>query len=579
VTDLKERVIDDFEFLDNGKKGTSAVVYQVRRNGHEYALKLFRSPASPSDDATIRFMREAKILTTIAHPGIVRGLEYGTLGPEKQPYILMDFIQGTPLADVLKPNATLPASEALRVISTIASGLAYALASHGILHRDIKLENILQTKDQNYVLIDFGLARCTRDIEDKLASSWEMNGASRYRAPEKWQDFHVVDEKADVWSLGVALYRMLTGIFPFQASHRDASEHKLMEMIMENTPSRPSVENRSVPRAFDILIERLLSKDPGGRPSLEELIDIVSPAERLGEVSQRLSEQWLEYLSGLEDRLSDFHYARNVPVLRDTEIEDRLRKFERWLRMGKSGALKLIHSHPRATAIEECLYKVVDDASYPRMMSVNGDLYPNPIYRRLNPTERTRLQGALAQGERYSVQITPLDLCLVKALDKKSQPLLLQYYSGTRYAGWQTWLFPHGYKLSEPDREHRMKATAADFETSLGLGVGSCEISYLANAPFVLAIKPNFGYGGHLVLYVYLLCAARITSPAEHLSQKEFKIERGSYVRRYRWFYLEEIQQDKTVAKKNGDLVRGIHILFGTSLVDIPNSISGTLQT
>lgn len=233
----------------------------------------------------------------------------------------------------------------------------------------------------------------------------------------------------------------------------------------------------------------------------------------------------------------------------------------------------VIKSHPRGESILRDLYELHRSSRFPRAMSVSGEILDNPIYEKMPAESIEHLRRNYQQSSSLNFRLMPEDLYLVKAADDEGQPRLLQYFSGARSSGWQTWLFPHGFQIQEPDLERRLELDARDFETLIGVGERETEIRYIRTLDYLVSFKPDFGYKDTLVAYCFMFCSVQICANHEHLRKVRFDIAKGSQSRSFKWFYPEELQDDDSITEKNFDLIRGIHTLYGTSLIPIPISL------
>jgi hypothetical protein len=243
-------------------------------------------------------------------------------------------------------------------------------------------------------------------------------------------------------------------------------------------------------------------------------------------------------------------------------------------------AMPIIESHPRGGEILQSMYSLRTSPIFPRQMSIDGEFVHNPIYERGSTSSKVSLSPLLiggALGE--NIRLLLLDLYLVKAYDANGQPLLLQYFSGTRSAGWKTWLFPHGlgFQRTSPHVAERMRLNARDFEVTAGLPTDSATISYTDRAEYLVSIKPDFGYRHELVFYCFFFCNVTIENPPERFLNRDYEISRGQYPRRFRWFYFDELQNGKQILAKNSDVIKALHTLYAASLVPVPPSIERRL--
>jgi serine/threonine protein kinase len=235
-------LIPDLDVLSLIGHGGMGIVYRARQRSldREVALKLL-APERAADPAFAeRFLREAQALAKLNHPHIVAvhacGRAAGTV------YLVMEFVDGETLRDRLKVGRMNPTAM-LQLVPKLCDALQYA-HDHGIVHRDIKPENVLLGRDGRVKVADFGLAKL--DGPDSLTDSGDRFGTARYMAPEQWTETATVDHRADIYSLGVMIYEMLTGDIP----------------TLQYRP--PSEKVGSDPR-LDLVVARSLRDEPAER--------------------------------------------------------------------------------------------------------------------------------------------------------------------------------------------------------------------------------------------------------------------------------------------------------------------------
>ena len=196
-----------------GQGGTGAV-YRARQRQLDRLIAMKILPAEVSQDPAFaeRFMREARALARLNHPNIVAVHDFGQA--DGFYYFLMEFIDGATLRQVLAEGKLAP-REALAIVPQVCEGLQYA-HDQGVVHRDIKPENILLDKTGRVKIADFGLARLvgTDPGTRRLTQPREVMGTPHYMAPEQVEKPQFVDHRADIYSLGVVFYEMLTGELP-----------------------------------------------------------------------------------------------------------------------------------------------------------------------------------------------------------------------------------------------------------------------------------------------------------------------------------------------------------------------------
>ena len=231
----------------------------------QVALKVMRPDVASNSEAGQRFLREARSIAALKHDNIVT---IYAVGEDKGiPYLAMELLKGTSLDGFLKSGKPVSMKSIIRIGREIARGLGVA-HSKGLIHRDIKPGNIwLEAPAGRVKILDFGLARPAAEAGN-LTASGIMVGTPHYMSPEQGRG-EKIDARADLFSLGVLLYRMSSGQPPFQGSTLMAV---LMAIGMETPPSVSSLK-RDFPPRLSRLIDRLLAKKPADRPaSAEEVI-------------------------------------------------------------------------------------------------------------------------------------------------------------------------------------------------------------------------------------------------------------------------------------------------------------------
>lgn len=209
-------------------------------------------------EAQQRFELEARAMARLTHPNIAAIYDYGI--DHGRPWLAMELIQGGLLDTVLKERGRLDWREALELVGPLLEALAVAHASQ-ILHRDLKPGNILLRRDGTPVITDFGLARLLD--ESGLSRTGDVMGTPAYMSPEQIQGLPSIDERSDLFSIGVILYELITGKRPFSGK----SPRAIAMAILSADPPPPSKLAPAVPAALDELVLKLLAREPEDRPS------------------------------------------------------------------------------------------------------------------------------------------------------------------------------------------------------------------------------------------------------------------------------------------------------------------------
>jgi serine/threonine-protein kinase len=189
-------------------------VYKARQLGLDrwVALKILPPDASRDPAFAQRFGREARALAKLNHPHIVSVFDSGQAGGLY--YFVMEYVDGVNLREAIQTSELGP-QEAMAIVPQLCDALQYA-HDEGIVHRDIKPENVLLDKKGGVKIADFGLARLLDQSNENftLTGTHQVMGTPRYMAPEQMKQSHEVDHRADIYSLGVVFYEMLTGELP-----------------------------------------------------------------------------------------------------------------------------------------------------------------------------------------------------------------------------------------------------------------------------------------------------------------------------------------------------------------------------
>ena len=251
-----------YEILEEIGKGAMGVVYLARDPliGRQVALKTFRVGFSAKDQELAqfrsRFVREAQSAGILSHPNIVTIHDVVDEGGEGICFIAMEFVKGTNLKQLLQRPEPFGYDRVVDILSQIAEGLDYA-HSRGVVHRDIKPANILIAQDGKVKITDFGIARLDTS---NLTMEGQLLGTPNYMAPEQIQGKEV-DHRADIFSLGVVFYEMLTRRKPFQGENLTAVTHKIVYEPF--TPAEELIKD--LPPGLTAIMSRCLEKDPNRR--------------------------------------------------------------------------------------------------------------------------------------------------------------------------------------------------------------------------------------------------------------------------------------------------------------------------
>ncbi len=246
--------------------GGMAEVWEGRDEvlGRAVAVKVLRSHLSGDATFVERFRREAVTAARLSTPGIVAtydtGLDAGTA------YIVMELVAGRTLRQLLDGAGPLDVGLATAIAAQIAGALAHAHHA-GLVHRDVKPANVLVCDDEvsgvRVKVTDFGIAKARAGIGTDLTQTGTVLGTPKYLSPEQVQGRDDIDQRSDLYSLGVVLFEMLTGRVPFQGS----TDMAIALAHLHDTPPRATSLRPGLPLGLDALVARLLAKSPDDRPA------------------------------------------------------------------------------------------------------------------------------------------------------------------------------------------------------------------------------------------------------------------------------------------------------------------------
>ncbi|HKD35028.1 MAG TPA: protein kinase [Gaiellaceae bacterium] len=253
-----ELIADRYELEELVGSGGMSSVYRAHDSLLErhVALKVMHEQLLGEGDQVERFRREARLAAQLSHPNIVTVIDRGE--QQGRQFIVFEYVEGENLKALIERESPLPEREAIRVALQVAEGLSFAHA-HGLVHRDVKPQNVLLTEDGRAKVTDFGIARST-EVHHGLTRTGTVMGTSDYISPEQARGGQV-DASSDIYALGAVLYELLTGDVPF---HGDNFVSVAMRHINDPPPSVREQRPELSPR-LDAAIRRAMAKDPDDR--------------------------------------------------------------------------------------------------------------------------------------------------------------------------------------------------------------------------------------------------------------------------------------------------------------------------
>jgi serine/threonine-protein kinase len=249
-------------------EGGFGQVWRATRDGTLVAIKVLHLELIRSHDAIVRFERELAATERLNHPNVVRALDHGTL-PDGRPFLVLEYVEGPSLRDVIHERGSLPPTEMLALLEPLCEALGAAHAM-GLVHRDVKASNVILGTDaagSRPVLPDFGLVKLLDQDGPGLTSSRSMLGTPAAMAPEQMRG-QPVDARTDVYALGLLAYHMLTGAPAFGAPG-------VVQSYLQIHGPRPRPSSKvDIDPAIDEPIAKALAPDPNNRfPDTMTMLD------------------------------------------------------------------------------------------------------------------------------------------------------------------------------------------------------------------------------------------------------------------------------------------------------------------
>jgi serine/threonine protein kinase len=290
--------VGTYDLLEKIADGGMGSVFKARERstGQIVAVKIVPEQVAANPVLLKRFEQEFRASSVLDHPNIVKALDFGTEG--SRPYLVMEMVEGESLGQRLERDGRMPETEAIRLIAQVAQGL-YRAHKQGLIHRDVKPDNILITPEGLAKVTDLGLVK---EMEGalNLTRTGRGLGTPHFMAPEQFRNAKNADVRCDIYSLAATLYMMVTGELPFKlCGPLDAWMKKVQN---EFTPPREI--NPDLSERVDWAIRRAMSADPEQRPAtarefIEDLTGHSTRRVQTADVQARLQEFW--YLAYKDD--------------------------------------------------------------------------------------------------------------------------------------------------------------------------------------------------------------------------------------------------------------------------------------
>jgi serine/threonine protein kinase len=268
----QNRTFGDYLIQQKIGSGGMASVFQAfhAKTNEEVALKILHEHYADDPHIRKRLEHEARIVMRLSHPSIVPVLDYGEA--ENRPFLVMPYMEGGSLAQLFSKPRLVKHETTLKLLLVLADGLDYA-HSQEVVHRDLKLENILLSKKRVLAISDFGIAQSTHTT--RITMTGQILGTPQYLAPETLDNNGSLNYRADLYALAIMAYLMLTGYFPFTA--KDPLSIALKHRT-EIAPT-PSLVNQNLPMAIDPVFVKALAKNPEARfHSAQDFVEALDEA-------------------------------------------------------------------------------------------------------------------------------------------------------------------------------------------------------------------------------------------------------------------------------------------------------------
>lgn len=253
------QMLGPYRIINQIGKGGMATVYKAYQPSVDryVAVKVLPSQLAESKEFATRFQQEARIIAKLEHPHILPVFDYGE--SDGIAYFVMRYLEAGTLKDKMVAHRPLPLNEIDRIFTQLTDALSYA-HSFGIIHRDLKPANALIDSHGNIFLTDFGIAKLLESASPRLTQTDAIMGTPAYISPEQAQA-GTVDQRSDIYSLGIILYEMVTGRVPFAA---DTPLAIILKHISDPLPL-PSLIKSDIPASIEQVILKALAKDPKDR--------------------------------------------------------------------------------------------------------------------------------------------------------------------------------------------------------------------------------------------------------------------------------------------------------------------------
>jgi len=320
----KKQQIPGYKLLTRLGTGGQANVYkavQISMNRH-VAVKVITPEQGVPDTELGRFMREARVLARLRHENIVQAIDYGE--SEGIRYLVMEFIEGKSVLEIIENEGALGNRRSIEIVIQICRALEHA-AGFGVVHRDVKPANIVITKTNRAVLVDFGLAR-PEETDLQLTMTGTTVGTPHYMSPEQIRSVEKLDIRSDIYALGATFFHMLVGVVPFPMQ----SKAEIMASHLREEVKLPKNLPAGVPEYVFDIIRTAMEKDREDRyaSAREMLAALTASRQRLPQQTQVDMPVLGRQEEELARKLSEMAAERDRLAEHARQLEERLRSIE-----------------------------------------------------------------------------------------------------------------------------------------------------------------------------------------------------------------------------------------------------------
>ena len=300
------------ELIQEIGRGASSIVYRARHASLDIdvVLKILMPEGHHKDSHRLLTINEARLLARLNHPNILRVFDFTEVG--RWPHLITELVDGPSLLRFIRDRRSLSTDIALPLMCQAAEALSYAHTTMGVVHCDIKPENILLTKDLLVKLADFGLSKSRAAVAgiDRAFPAGTVAGSPSYIAPEQVQGGrNACDHRSDIYSLGATLYHAVTGRTPFN----DPDPVQLMVKRLSESPIPPHLVNPKVERRVSQLIMSMMARDPNNRiQTWDEILELMGDIlETLAPATDRYRSETMAEGNVIRRRTSFWNYVPN----------------------------------------------------------------------------------------------------------------------------------------------------------------------------------------------------------------------------------------------------------------------------